>query len=229
MSRHHLCINLYLKNFQFSTVYSRRFLSNKTHYTVLNIKPNASIKEIRDAYIKLSKEFHPDSNQNKSNSHEQFISIKKAYDVLSDVRTRWQYDQELSGGFHQMNRMAKDVHRYRKQEDYYRYQKTREQEGYYQKTRTQEGYNQKTHGEEFWNDLQQKENDGEFTSTILLFSFMAVYLIFFSVVKEIFKQKSKKFEKNYSSEIEQVIKSDPRYWSCLDKEIINDYINSRNR
>lgn len=227
MSRHcrrHLCINLYLKNFQYSTVYSRRFLSNKTHYTVLNVEPNASIKEIRDAYIKLSKEYHPDSNQNRSNSHEQFISIKKAYDVLSDVRTRWQYDQQLSGGFHQMNRMAKDVHnvqydRHRKQEGYYRYQKTRTKESYYQKT----------HGEEFWNDLQQKENDGEFTSTIVLCSFIAVYVIFISVVKEIFKQKSRKFEKTYSNEIEQVIKSDPRYWSCLDKEIINDYINTRSR
>jgi hypothetical protein len=56
------------------------------------------------------------------------------------------------------------------------------QEGYYQKTRTQEGDYQNTHGEEFWNDLQQKENDGEFTATIRLFSVMAVYVIFFSVV-----------------------------------------------
>lgn len=69
-------------------------------------------------------QYHPDSNQNRSNSHEQFISIKKAYDVLSDVRTRWQYDQQLRGGFHQMNRMAKDVHnvqydRYRLVQYYY--------------------------------------------------------------------------------------------------------------
>ncbi|XP_045451871.1 dnaJ-like protein 60 [Melitaea cinxia] len=72
----------------------RRLYSSgrKTHYEVLNLQKNCTDKEIKDAFIKMSKEYHPDKNKS-SKAQENFVRIVEAYNVLGKPTTRAQYDQ----------------------------------------------------------------------------------------------------------------------------------------
>ena len=67
------------------------------HYEVLGIKKNASQKEIRDAYKKLVKKYHPDLYQgDKTFAEKKTQSINAAYDVLSNPETKREYDEEIN-------------------------------------------------------------------------------------------------------------------------------------
>ncbi|XP_023026339.2 dnaJ-like protein 60 isoform X2 [Leptinotarsa decemlineata] len=74
-----------------------RFFSTsrfRNHYDTLNVKRDCSAKEIRDSFIKLSKEHHPDLNKN-LNAHEKFLEINEAYKILSNTESRRSYDLGL--------------------------------------------------------------------------------------------------------------------------------------
>lgn len=64
------------------------------YYEILQIKIDASSIEIKQAYRKLVKEFHPDS-QHKNANHDRIIKLNAAYEVLSDAKNRYIYDQKL--------------------------------------------------------------------------------------------------------------------------------------
>ena len=64
------------------------------HYDTLCIHSTASQAEIKLAYRRLVKLFHPDSNSETAN-HEQIIRINAAYEVLRDAQSRQSYDQQL--------------------------------------------------------------------------------------------------------------------------------------
>jgi len=54
----------------------------KTHYDILEVKATATPKEIRSAFIRLSKEYHPDKNPEDPLLHTKFAQINEAYSVL---------------------------------------------------------------------------------------------------------------------------------------------------
>ncbi|MBD2677560.1 MULTISPECIES: J domain-containing protein [Nostoc] len=64
------------------------------HYETLKVSPNASQAEIKQAYRRLVKLFHPDSNQETAD-REEIIRINAAYEVLGDNQNRRNYDQQL--------------------------------------------------------------------------------------------------------------------------------------
>ena len=64
-------------------------------YSVLGVSTNASDQEIKSAYRRLVKRFHPD-RQSPEASHEQIAAINEAYDILSDPERRAQYDRGFS-------------------------------------------------------------------------------------------------------------------------------------
>ena len=66
----------------------------ENHYDTLEINPTASQAEIKQAYRRLAKQFHPDSNQ-AIGGHEQISRINLAYEVLSDPSQRQFYDRQL--------------------------------------------------------------------------------------------------------------------------------------
>ena len=69
--------------------------SSNTHYEALGVNSNASAKEIKAAFYKLSKKHHPDKNPDDDNAAKKFSTISNAYDVLGDPVKRRDYDSEL--------------------------------------------------------------------------------------------------------------------------------------
>ena len=74
----------------------------KDYYKTLGVAKTAKPAEIKTAYRKLARKFHPDSNQGDAKAEERFKEISEAYSVLSDEKRRKEYDEARSlfgGGF----------------------------------------------------------------------------------------------------------------------------------
>ena len=63
------------------------------YYDILGVKKNASEKEIKSAFKKLARKYHPDVNPGDKSAEEKFKQVSEAYDVLSDKKKRAQYDR----------------------------------------------------------------------------------------------------------------------------------------
>lgn len=67
--------------------------AKRDYYEVLGIGKNADQPEIKKAYRKLAKKYHPDSNSGNAQAEERFKEITEAYNVLSDPEKKKLYDQ----------------------------------------------------------------------------------------------------------------------------------------
>lgn len=67
----------------------------KNYYYILGISSDASLEEIKAAYKKLSKKFHPDVNGNDKFFEERFREILEAYEILNNSQKRTAYDSKL--------------------------------------------------------------------------------------------------------------------------------------
>jgi DnaJ-class molecular chaperone len=68
-------------------------MAEQSLYDVLGVKRDASADEIRKAYRKLAKQYHPDLNPGKPAAEAKFKAISAAYDLLSDPEKRARYDR----------------------------------------------------------------------------------------------------------------------------------------
>ncbi len=75
------------------------------YYKVLGVERGASEKDIRNAYRKLARKYHPDMNPDDKEAEEKFKQISEAYEVLSDKDKRQKYDQ-LGQSYQQWQRMG---------------------------------------------------------------------------------------------------------------------------
>ncbi|SHE65214.1 molecular chaperone DnaJ [Seinonella peptonophila] len=82
-------------------------MSKRDYYEVLGVKRNASEEEIRKAYRRLARKYHPDVNK-EPDAESKFKEVKEAYEILGDKQKKAQYDQfghaaagagDFGGGF----------------------------------------------------------------------------------------------------------------------------------
>ncbi len=75
----------------------------KDFYAILEVDKEASQKDIKKAFHKLARKYHPDANPQNKQAEEKFKGISEAYEVLSDPKKRKEYDEGVrffeSGGF----------------------------------------------------------------------------------------------------------------------------------
>ena len=69
-------------------------MANKDYYEILGVNKNATEDELKKAYRKLAKKYHPDANpDNKKEAEAKFKEVNEAYEVLSNPEKRKMYDQ----------------------------------------------------------------------------------------------------------------------------------------
>src|SRR5271169_4317003 len=67
--------------------------AKQDYYELLGVERKANAKDIRTAFRKLARKYHPDLNPGDKASEEKFKQLQEAYDVLSDTKKRQMYDQ----------------------------------------------------------------------------------------------------------------------------------------
>ena len=72
----------------------------KDFYKVLGVSKTAEADEIKKAYRKLARQYHPDSNEGNPSAEARFKEVSEAYDVVGDAKKRKEYDEarRLFGG-----------------------------------------------------------------------------------------------------------------------------------
>jgi len=68
-------------------------MASKDYYSILGVKRDASEPEIKRAYRRLARKYHPDVNPDDRSAEAKFKEINEAYEVLSDKEKRQKYDQ----------------------------------------------------------------------------------------------------------------------------------------
>ncbi|XP_067877859.1 dnaJ homolog subfamily C member 4 isoform X3 [Heterodontus francisci] len=86
-----LWCNLFCRGF--STALLR--FSGSNYYRVLGIKPDATLEQIKQAFLDQSKKLHPDIDLSNPDLHTQFVRLNEAYSVLSKPSSRLEYDAKL--------------------------------------------------------------------------------------------------------------------------------------
>lgn len=77
---------------------------SQDYYKILEVDKSADQADIKSAYRKLAKQYHPDKNKGDSKAEEKFKQVAEAYDTLGDTKKRAAYDNMNQGGSRQWGR-----------------------------------------------------------------------------------------------------------------------------
>jgi curved DNA-binding protein len=77
----------------------------KDYYQILGVTKNADESEIKRAYRRLARQYHPDKNPGNQAAENKFKDINEAYEVLGDAQNRAKYDQ-LGHNYHRYRQMG---------------------------------------------------------------------------------------------------------------------------
>ena len=82
----------------------------KDYFKILGISKNATDKEIKSAFRKLARKFHPDLHPHDEKAESEFKEINEAYEILSDQEKKKSYEQYLSYWFENANGKSRDFY-----------------------------------------------------------------------------------------------------------------------
>jgi len=74
-------------------------IPERNYYGTLEVPRSASAEDIRMSYRRLAKKYHPDLNPGDRGAEDRFKSMKGAYDILSNAKSRQAYDLKAEGKF----------------------------------------------------------------------------------------------------------------------------------
>ena len=83
----------------------------KDYFKILGISRNATDQEIKNAFRKLARKFHPDLHPHDEKAESEFKEINEAYEILSDQEKKKSYEQYLSYWFNKRDGNSKDFNR----------------------------------------------------------------------------------------------------------------------
>lgn len=108
------------------------------YYKVLGVQRSATQKQIKKRFYELSKKLHPDTATGDSSNSDEFVRMKTAYEVLSNVKIRRQYDQYQKSPTHQTQSF----------DDWSKWQQQNEPRSTYHNINTMGGFSRKQSGGE---------------------------------------------------------------------------------
>ncbi|CAN1131090.1 Chaperone protein dnaJ 20, chloroplastic [Linum perenne] len=81
---------------------SSLYVTTQSFYDLLGIPATGTALEIKQAYRRLARKYHPDvsPSEKAEENTKQFLRVQEAYETLSDPRSRADYDRDLASGFH---------------------------------------------------------------------------------------------------------------------------------
>jgi curved DNA-binding protein CbpA len=85
---------------------------SRDYYKILEVQRGATIEEIKEAYRRLAREYHPDLHPGNPAAEERFKEICQAYEVLSDSVQRHQYDKQLDPRHKEVHKQGKSPQDY---------------------------------------------------------------------------------------------------------------------
>ena len=126
----------------------------KNYYSILGVTPDSTDAEIKSAYRKLARKFHPDLNPYGT---EQFKDITEAYDVLSDSKKRMHYD--TVNGFFKSSKKTEENQRTSPQQAQSEYKKQSSSQNHTEPKMSKEDFSKKINGifEEFSYSKRKKQ------------------------------------------------------------------------
>lgn len=83
------------------------------YYSILKVSPGAKAEDIKSAFRRLARKYHPDLNPNNPQTTEKFKEISQAYEILSDVNKRRRYDFDRKTARYNQKRVTETVVRKR--------------------------------------------------------------------------------------------------------------------
>src|SRR5436305_15118457 len=96
-------------------------MNYKDYYQILGVPKNAAEKDIKSAYRKLARKWHPDANpNNQKEAEEKFKEIQEAYEVLGDAEKRKKYDV-LGSDWQRAAQQAEQQRQYRNNSQNFHY------------------------------------------------------------------------------------------------------------
>lgn len=169
------------------------------HYSILGLTKSASSVEIKAAYRRLVKVYHPDKNPNSYEAVEKFRQIQQAYEILSDPVSRSKYDSKINYNeyFTQTSQQSKHQTTQGRGKKYSFTEEDLKRRQYYK-----EHYKQQYEASKKTNSTEEKKKYNE-TRYILMSIPLAIALLFFII--NIYERSDKKKD---SVQKQVVIKND---------------------